>query len=140
MTDPIRDDTDRVSAQTSDATPARSETGIDDLTSNKPLITAIVMLLGIVSGGLTTLVGGIMAYIFKGEVTPGSWEESHYRYHIRTFWGSVVGVIVATILMIVLIGFLLFPVLAVWLGVRCVLALIKANERKPMPNPETWLF
>ncbi|MGB3723120.1 MAG: DUF4870 domain-containing protein [Pacificimonas sp.] len=124
---------------TQSQTPPRTGSDADDITKNKPLLTAIVMLIGAVSG-VPVLIAAIMAYVFKGEVVAGSWEETHYRYHIRTFWGAVIGTIAAFILMIVLIGFLLFPVLAVWVIVRSVIPLIKANERQPMPNPETWLF
>ncbi|MBV7255792.1 hypothetical protein KCG44_03215 [Pacificimonas sp. WHA3] len=133
-------ETENEGRETPAARPSASPGALDDITGNKPLITGIAMLAGVVTGGLTTLVGGILAYVFKGEVEKGSWEETHYRYHIRTFWGSVIGVVVSTILTIVLIGFLMFALLAVWLVVRCVLALIKAGERKPMPSPDSWLF
>jgi|TARA_R100000501_G_scaffold13151_3_gene24078 uncharacterized membrane protein len=132
MTDPLSDRPQGASG------PSGPSTG--DLTQNKPLITAIVMLCGIFTGGLTTLAGGILAYLLQADAVPGSWEETHYRYHIRTFWGSVIGVAVATVLLLLLIGFFLFPILAMWLIVRSVIALLKAKENRPMPNPTTWLF
>ena len=107
---------------------------------NRPLLTAIAMLIGVFSGGITTLVGGIMAYIFRGDTPRESWEHSHYSYHIRTFWGSVVGGIVGLVLTLILIGFLILAVVALWIIVRSVIALLRSNEHKPMPDPDTWLF
>ena len=47
--------------------------------------------------------------------------------------------IVSVLLMIVLIGFLLIFAVAALVVVRCVLSLINAQKRQPMPNPGTWL-
>ena len=107
---------------------------------NKPILTAIAMLVGVFSGGITTLVGGIMAYVFRGEVSPESWEHSHYAYHIRTFWGSVILGIVGVVLTLILIGFVVLALAALWIIARSVTALMKANERQPMPNPDSWLL
>ena len=35
------------------------------------------------------------------------------------------------------IGLLMFPLIAVWFGVRSVMSLVKAQRREPMPDPET---
>ncbi len=113
--------------------------GTDDLTQNKPLITAIVMLVGAVTG-LPILLAAIMAWIFKGDVAADSWEATHYRYHLRTFWGAVLATVAAFILVVLLIGFLMFPLIAIWVVIRSIIPLLKANDRQPMPNPETWLF
>lgn len=41
--------------------------------------------------------------------------------------------------MLVLIGFILIFAVGVWVIVRCVLSLVNAQKRQPMPDPETWL-
>ena len=42
--------------------------------------------------------------------------------------------------MIVLIGIFLMPLVAIWVGVRSVMSLIKAQKKEPMPDPNTLLF
>ncbi len=88
--------------------------------------------------GVTAIIGVVLAYVWKGEAH-AAWETSHYDYLIRTFWIGLIGSVVSVMLMIVLIGFLLLPAVAVLVVVRCVLSLINAQKQAPMPNPQTWL-
>ncbi|MCB2049147.1 MAG: DUF4870 domain-containing protein [Novosphingobium sp.] len=88
--------------------------------------------------GVTSIVGVVLAYVWKGEAKE-EWEISHYEYLINTFWIGFVGSIVSVVLMVVLIGFLLLPAVIVLMVVRCVLSLINAQKREPMPNPRTLL-
>ncbi len=106
---------------------------------NQPTIISLCYLGGFLSGGLTSLVGIVLAHVWQGD-NQEPWAASHFSYLIRTFWISFIGGIIAFVLMFVFIGFLLFPLLAVWVGVRSVMSLIKAQKREPMPEPETLLF
>lgn len=59
---------------------------------------------------------------------------------MRTFWYSFLASIVAGVLSLVFIGLLLFPLIAIWFGVRSVMSLMKAQKHEPMPDPETlWI-
>lgn len=107
-------------------------------TTNKPLITAIVMLVGVLTG-VPVLIAVVMAYIFKGDIPEGSWEHTHYSYHIRTFWVSILIAVIGAVLVLVGIGFLILAALPIWVFVRSVIPLAKAIGREPMPNPYTWL-
>ena len=109
--------------------------GVD---SNRPVIVGALYIASFLTG-ITGLVGVVLAHIWEGEAR-GTWMESHYTYLIRTFWFSVIFGIVAFLLMFVLVGFLLFPLIAIWFGVRSVLSLIKASKQEPMPDPKTLLF
>jgi len=80
----------------------------------------------------------VLAFVWKADAKE-EWEKSHYEYLINTFWIGLVGSIVSVVLMIVLIGFLLLPAVAVLVVVRSVLSLINAQKHEPMPNPGTWL-
>jgi len=44
------------------------------------------------------------------------------------------------LLSFVLIGFLLFPIIMLWVGVRSVMSLVKAQREEPLPDPQTLLF
>ena len=104
---------------------------------NQPSIVSLLYLSSFILG-VTSIVGVILAYVWKGEPKE-EWEVSHFQYLINTFWIGFVGSIVSVVLMIVLIGFLLWAAVAVLMVVRCVLSLINAQKQEAMPNPETWL-
>ena len=105
---------------------------------NQPTIISVLYLASFVTG-ITGLVGIVLAHVWQGE-SQGTWAESHFSYLIRTFWIGFAASIVAGLLSIVLIGFLLLPLIFVWVGVRSVMSLIKAQKQEPMPDPQTLLF
>lgn len=109
--------------------------------SNDTKIWAIAVwglyLAGLVNG-LTALVGLILAYVKRGELA-GTVYESHMTYAIRTFWIALLGVIVGTVLLLVLIGYLLLLVVGIWSLYRMVRGLVLALDGRPIPNPMSWL-
>lgn len=105
---------------------------------NKSTIISLLYFAGFVTG-ISGLVALILAFVWQSEVA-GSWEESHLQYHVTTGIGAFVASIVALVLMFVLIGFLLFPLIAVWMVARCVFAILRAQKQEAMPNPGTLLF
>lgn len=115
--------------------PAPAASGGFDL--NQPTIISLLYLSALVLG-VTALVGIVLAYVWRGQ-PQASWEASHYRYHIRTFWIAVIGSVIGTLLLIVLIGLLIWLAVGVLVVVRTVLALIAAQKREPMANPDSWL-
>ena len=106
--------------------------------ANRPTIVSLLYLASFLTG-ITGLVGIVLAHVWRGEQHE-AWMTSHYTYLIRTFWIGFAASIVAALLSIVLIGMLLFPVIAIWFGVRSVMSLMKAQRREPMPDPQTLLF
>lgn len=87
--------------------------------------------------GITSLVGVVLCYIWRSESTMGDWQTSHFDYHIRTFWFSLLGGVVGFLLMIILIGFLIWLAVAVWVVVRCVMSIQRCQRGEPMPDPTT---
>jgi uncharacterized membrane protein len=116
------------------------------------IVVYALYLLGFLTGGLTTLVGLVMAYVLKGGA--GARGYSHYVFLIRTFWISLIWlgmaaalIIVGIPLSIILIGIpllvlakLVFAVAAIWYGVRCVVGLIAAAQDQPYGRPRAWLL
>jgi uncharacterized membrane protein len=88
--------------------------------------------------GLTALIGVIMAYVYRGEGP--EWVETHYRFQIRTFWIGLIFSVVAGLLCMVVIGFALLPLVAVWFIVRCVKGMRHVSRNEAYPNPATWMF
>jgi uncharacterized membrane protein len=104
---------------------------------NQPTIISLLYISSFILG-VTAIVGVVLAFVWKADAKE-EWERSHYEYLINTFWIGLVGTVASVVLMIVLIGFLLLPAVAVLVVVRSVLSLINAQKREPMPNPGTWL-
>ncbi len=100
-------------------------------------IVYVLYLIGLVTG-ITILVGVIMAYIYKDD-SP-DWLRTHYESQIRMFWIGLLYCIIAGILVWVLIGFLLFLVIAIWWIVRCIKGFKHLDSRTPYPDYQSWGF
>ncbi|MFN2098998.1 DUF4870 family protein [Altererythrobacter sp. MF3-039] len=118
-----------------DSRPPANSGGFD---ANRPTVVSLLYLASLLTG-ITGLVGIVLAHVWRGDGNE-AWMESHFTYLIRTFWIGFAASIVAALLSIVLIGFLLFPLIAIWFAVRSVMSFMKAQRREPMPDPQTLLF
>lgn len=87
-------------------------------------------------GGVTHLVGLVLAYVARDSAAP--WLRSHYTYMIRTFWMGLLYFIIAVALCALLIGFALLPFVFLWFVVRCAVGLMRLFRNEPVPVPETW--
>lgn len=108
---------------------------------NKPTIVALLYIASPLVG-LTALAGLVMAYVWQGEAAV-TWEQSHFRFHIRTFWiGLTIGLVglAVTFLTMGLAGFIIYPLLALWFAVRTIKALLGAQKREAIANIESWLW
>jgi uncharacterized membrane protein len=106
-------------------------------TTDMAKIIYVLYLVGLLTG-LTTLVGVVMAYIYRDEAP--DWLKTHYQFQIKTFWIMILYAIICGILTFVFIGALLFVVLAIWWIVRCVKGLKFLDQRVAYPNPDGWGF
>jgi uncharacterized membrane protein len=110
--------------------------GTPDITL--PIVVYALFLAGIVSGGLTTLVGVVIAYVYRGQGP--HWFDEHYRYQIRTFWLAVLYFAISSLLMLVMIGFVTWLLVVVWLVIRCVKGIRRLQEHRAPDNVDTWLI
>lgn len=104
---------------------------------NNVILIYVLYLLSLIIG-LTAIVGLVIAYMNRGKT--GDWVESHYTWAIRTFWIGLLYSLICAVLAIVIIGYLLMFLVAIWAIVRVVMGLQKASSEEPMPNPQSWLF
>lgn len=102
-----------------------------------PQIIYALYLAGLVTANITLLIGVIIAYVYRKEAAP--WLQQHYHYLIRTFWIGTLYACIAFVLSIVMVGIVLWPVLAVWLSVRCLLGWINVRKGLPPARPNSWL-
>jgi uncharacterized membrane protein len=110
--------------------------GTDSITTAQ--IVYGLYLASIVTFGLASVVGVVVAYVFRGEAP--AWLKAHYTLQIRTFWIGLLYGLAAWLLTVVGIGFLLSLVVLVWLVVRCVKGFQYLAKREAYPNAETWFW
>lgn len=121
----------------------------------RSLTTAVVVwalyLAGWVTGGLTTIVGLIVAYAVKGESSDAAW--THYVFAIRTIWVGLAWALIGACLFVVgipltliLVGLLfikaavvIWGLLGFWFTARAVMGLLYAIRDEPYPRPRSWL-
>jgi uncharacterized membrane protein len=119
--------------QTAEASPSSNATA----EAKSAFIIYILYLAAFVSG-ITPVIGVVMAYIYKG---PGSsWIDSHYQLQIRTFWIGLLYLAISFLATMILIGWPLLAVVAVWYIVRCVKGIKHLQSGTAYPNPTSWLW
>src|SRR5690606_16177505 len=100
---------------------------------NHPTVVSLLYLGGFVTG-ISALIGLILAYIWGGD-RPAEWEQSHFRYHIRTFWICVLQAIIAGLICLTIIliplAVLWYIWIVVWTAVRTIKALLAAQKQQP---------
>ena len=83
--------------------------------------------------GVTWLVGVIIAYV-KRDDARGTWMESHFSWLIRTFWWSILWLVIGTILAITIVGLVIaWPLwIAAWLWAlyRVIKGWIRLNDAR----------
>tara|TARA_R110002111_G_scaffold249131_1_gene312970 strand:- start:468 stop:857 length:390 start_codon:yes stop_codon:yes gene_type:complete len=81
--------------------------------------------------GISFIAALIINYIKQPEVE-GTWLESHFRWQIRTFWFSVLWAMIGFVLSLVLIGYLVLPLVALWIIYRIARGWINLSQGRAM--------
>lgn len=100
------------------------------------LIVYVLQLAGLLTAGVTSLIGVIINYVKRPDAN-GTRFESHFNWQIKTFWVALIGWVVGSLLMIVGIGFLILGAAWLWFIYRAVKGLLYLNDGKSMPD--TWI-
>jgi len=109
-------------------------------------------LLGFASGGLTAVVGLIVAYVNRDAAGPIN--ESHYTFAIRTFWLSIAWFLIGGVLIlfgiplslvlvgipVLLLGGAIIALVGAWFAIRCVLGIYYLVRGEAYPRPRSWLI
>ncbi|MGK2908158.1 MAG: DUF4870 family protein [Desulfuromonadales bacterium] len=109
---------------------------------NTPVETGLLRLTTIVyalqaaslfTGTLTLFAGVIINYV-RLEDVQGSWIESHFRWQTRTFWYSLLWMVIGFVTTIFLIGWAILLAASLWLIYRIVKGWVYLSEHRPMPS------
>lgn len=89
-------------------------------------------------GGVSHLIGLVMAYIFRDSAP--EWQRSHYSYLIRTFWMGLAYGVLCVVLTFTIVGAVSWAFLWLWFVIRCAVGIARLLRREPIANPTTWLI
>ena len=85
--------------------------------------------------GVPSLVAVVLNYLKRGEVA-GTWLDSHYRWQIRTFWFTLLWLLVYGLLIITLIGipiaWVLIVLLGLWVAYRVIRGWLALAGQRPI--------
>ena len=116
-----------------------------------PAVVYALYILGLFHG-LTLIIGLVMAYVLRGNAGPAN--ASHYTYLIRTFWISLIWMVIGggIVLVGIPLSFILIGIPLLWLGgvvcflawlwamVRCIIGAVRLAEGAPIGNPYSFRF
>lgn len=101
-----------------------------DLASLIYLLQALAFLLG----GITLVIAVVIGYLNRAHVK-GTWLESHFQWQINTFWVALLSLVVGTLTLPLVIGYVVLIGAIIWTIHRIVYgwnALSKSKEVKPI--------
>ena len=86
--------------------------------------------------GLPSLAAVVLNYLKRREAA-GSWLESHFRWQIRTFWFTLLWLVVSFIVMLTVIGipiaaWVMIPLLGLWVGYRVLRGWLALGNGRPV--------
>jgi uncharacterized membrane protein len=102
---------------------------------------AIVAVAAVLPGAQVSvflLVAAFILDLVKRGDAAGSWQESHFRWRIRSviFAGILYVVTLPLWLLLIVPGWLAWGVISIWFLYRVVRGWLALNDRKPMPMPD----
>ncbi len=81
--------------------------------------------------GFSLFAAVIVNYIKKEDVA-GTWLESHFRWQIRTFWFTLVWLIIGALTFIVVIGYFVLMGAGIWFIYRIAKGWVYLSEKRPL--------
>ena len=101
---------------------------------------AIVAVAAVLPGAQASVLLLLAAFILdlvKRDDAAGSWQESHFRWRIRSviFAGILYVVTLPLWLLLLVPGWIAWGVISIWFLYRVVRGWLALNDRKPMPMP-----
>ncbi len=97
-----------------------------------------LLLLGLLSGGITAVVAVVIAHM---QASQSDWPyREHFRFQYRTFWIGLLYYLIAGITTLAMIGWFLLLLIFIWWVVRCVRGLASLSSEKPPARLVSWGF
>ena len=102
---------------------------ISGLLSSALIVTAFL-------SGWPSLIAVLINYVKRSDVR-GTWLDSHFSWQIRTFWFTLLWIVIAFVLTVTVvlipIALVIAMMVGVWILYRMVRGLLRLNDGLPMP-------
>ena len=123
------------------ATNAEREASLRTIGHISYALHAIVAISAVIPGVQASVVLLLVAFILdlvKRDDAKGSWQESHFRWRIRSvLWAGGLYVLTSPLFLLLFIpGLLAWLVISLWFLYRVVRGWLALNDRKAMPLPQ----
>jgi uncharacterized membrane protein len=105
-------------------------------TASTARLVYILYLVGLLFGP-AAIAGVIIAYVNMSGAPV--WLQSHYCFQIRTFWIGALFLLLGILTTLLLVGYLVLLLWAVWVIVRCAKGLQALDRKETYPNPVGWM-
>jgi uncharacterized membrane protein len=103
---------------------------ITGLTTSVLIVTAFLF-------GWPSIIAVILNYVKRSDVR-GTWLDSHFSWQIRTFWYSLLWVVVGVVLFVTLIGipvaYAIWWVTGLWVLYRIIRGALALSSQRPLPT------
>jgi uncharacterized membrane protein len=83
--------------------------------------------------GIPSILAIILNYVRRNDVR-GTYLDSHFRWQIRTFWFALLWFVVGWLTVILIIGFAILGLAAIWVIYRIARGWLNLKDRRPMPD------
>lgn len=86
--------------------------------------------------GLPSLIAVLLNYLKRSDVR-GTWLESHFVWQIRTFWFTLLWLVLSFLVMLTIIGipiaaWVMIPLLGLWVGYRVLRGWLALGNGRPV--------
>jgi uncharacterized membrane protein len=99
------------------------------------LVTAALIVTAFLTGW-PSIIAVILNYVKRSDVR-GTWLDSHFSWQIRTFWWSLLWVLIGAVLFVTLIGipiaYVLWVATGIWVLYRIIRGWMALSSQRPMP-------
>jgi uncharacterized membrane protein len=100
-------------------------------------VVAVSAVLPGVQASIALLIVAFVLDLVKKDEAVGSWQESHFRWRIRSvLWAGGLYVITLPLWLLVIPGWIAWAVISIWFLYRVVRGWVNLNNRTAMPVPE----
>jgi len=99
-------------------------------------IVAVGAVLPGAQGSILLLVAAFILDLVKRDDAAGTWQESHFRWRIRSVVISAIAYVITIPLWLLLLvpGWIAWIIISIWFLYRVIRGWLALNDRKPMPN------